>query len=261
MLSLLGGFPYETYSKCANQAEWKDVLKDEPLLARVIDKWTIWLELVTFKNHIPTLPFNEKELNYVHSKFVDELLTVEGFKYEEAFIQACANGHLYLAKWIDSRIKYLTTTGKITHSLYVACRCNRLNIAEWVYSYMNDTAKRHFSDTYPGLLNTVCGLGWLHVAKWMHEKFPNIVIERRWYGGCLTNVLSNHHFDVAEWMLMFNHDTIDLRNCFIMACNEENFEAVRWLVPRYYQPSNEDCLDRMERTSLEIKAYLIQLVN
>ena len=126
----------------------------------------------------------------------------------QAFCEACQNGHLEIAKWLI----------KIGEEKYIS-----INIYSW-----NNRAFR-----------CACANGHFEVAKWLLDisiKQKNIIYIHDEDDEAFCWACVNGHLEIAKWLLYISDErkspiNIHAKNeqAFRLACNNGHFEVMRWL--------------------------------
>lgn len=182
-IEVLGGFIYELYQSCNNNSEFKQQLKTNPKISRLLDKWKEWLQLcyqtisdsidtkqLVFANitvkafKVPKLPFTDEELNYLNSRFLDGMKRIE-------LSSPPVKTNIYFP--IVDQQKYNVLVNSPAYYFYMACKYGYLEIAKWLTSVWVDIKSMDTFKLYQPFL-LACINGRIEVAKWLREEYPKI---------------------------------------------------------------------------------------
>ncbi len=131
--------------------------------------------------------------------------------YIDIFKQACAT-NLDMVKWIYLLCdgNYLNET--INDAFTIACLCNKIDIAKWLYQLSSRSINLCWSDYY--VFVHCCEYNYIDLAKWIYELCGNIDPSPR-IDKSFLNVCHNNYVPMAKWMSeMFDGYTYELNKEF-----------------------------------------------
>lgn len=235
-LKVLNNF-LSTLRRETSPSDWEQLLKGNSEISSLVNRLNQWYTKTKADLVIAPLEFSERELEYLASPFLDQMVKLVGVSIYQVkphphfpiLEQASKNGYLSVFQWIVSEYKLdFSKIGFLSHpSGYFerACENGHLEMAQWLhhqYEYQVDVDVAFL---------WTCHSGELPVLKWlftldidieylMKDEGPNFFIDTS----------ANGHLDVVKWICTNIPRTLDLLpDAFEYACMNGRLETAQWI--------------------------------
>jgi hypothetical protein len=124
-----------------------------------------------------------------------------------------------------------------------ACKDNKLEIAQWIYSVVQNKKALDTDFQITELFENSCIHGFIDLAKWLHSIFIFNHENPYSYDYIFVMCVSNNHFSVAEWLLSIKPDI------HILGFNEEDEDSMDYdMIELIFDPreTNPNCLTQIQ---------------
>ncbi len=151
---------------------------------------------------------------------------------EELFIIACKHNRLHIAEWSH---KSFEMPRKTIHSAFIkVCERGCLNTLKWISETFDLNAEDIRSENNSALY-ILCQHGHLETAKWLVATFNlNDDDASSFYKYALCRACENDHLETAKWLNeTFRLTIVGCLLPFYKACVNGRFEMVKWLASTF----------------------------
>jgi ankyrin repeat protein len=143
---------------------------------------------------------------------------------DHAFILACYGGHLKIAKWLhnDSNINI----GRINDAFIYSCKNGHFEITKWLHS-LGANINITDANTNIAVFALACYYNHIKIAKWLYSLGVNIHANNE---DAFIQSCSKGCLQIAKWLYSLKVD-IHVENdmAFRKSCNEKQMKIVEWL--------------------------------
>ncbi len=87
-----------------------------------------------------------------------------------------------------------------------ACKDNKVEIAQWIYSVVEDKDDLGYEDEIIDLFRYSCVKGYLELAQFLHPIVSNTIEEDYSYEYFFVKCVMKNHFSIAQWLLSIKPD-------------------------------------------------------
>jgi len=158
------------------------------------------------------------------------------FISDYAFCQACANGHICVAKWLKKNWPDIDHCANSAYAFRLACANGHICVAKWLINT--------FSDITPYILSSyafryACINGHISVAKWLINNWPDIDKNAN-KKETFEKVCANGKLEIAKLLRIrwWGHNPLDDiigYDSLIVSCNKGDLLLFKWLLRQYTQ--------------------------
>ena len=139
-----------------------------------------------------------------------------------AFLAACGDGHLDLAKWLYNDVGGVNVHADNDDAFVDACGNGHLDVAKWLYNDVGGVNVQGYHDAF----QSACKGGHLAVARWLHDDLCGVDVHADLHRA-LRYACAYEHPALALWL-----DSDEIWNAVAgrerpVQC-EEYLQAVRW---------------------------------
>lgn len=216
------------------------VLEGDETITSICTKWREWESKVKETQRFCPLPFSETEINYLDSRLLDELVslekprrcpkkrTIRSHLYplvasESELFKMFAQGALLVIQWVHRNFE-VNFRIKDDMCFYLACRYGHLRIAKWYYATFENI------NLQPSSYRPICGAtcsGNLDLVKWLYSLTTYEPSTMRSIAG--HTVMCNGRVSILKW-LASTEPTVITNLVFERAIHCRRFDICKWLV-------------------------------
>lgn len=187
-----------------------NILSSRPHISQTME----WQFKIACKNGFLTMA------KWIHLTWKSDS-TMYSTAYSRSLINACANGHLHVVKWLIYNIPHLISELRCGHELTMACINGHLEVAKWIQEIEPEAIHSLKIKTF----RDVCIIGHLNIAKWLSKHMNLNDYNFDWL---LMKVCNNNRLDLANLILEIAPHTNICESIFIDACKMNQYDVLFW---------------------------------